>query len=140
MSSKITGGCRCGTVRYECSAEPVIAGHCHCRQCQRASGAGHGSVIGVPKDALKVTGEVRFFDHVADSGNTASSGFCPSCGSHLLGKTTGMPEVIAIKAGSLDDPTLFKPGMSIFVASAQPWDPVAPDLPAFPGMPEMPTG
>lgn len=138
MSTKITGGCRCGAVRYECSAEPVVAGHCHCRQCQRASGAGHVSVIGVPKHALKVTGEVRYFDHVADSGNTASNGFCPTCGSHLLGHSTGMPEIIAIKVGTLDDPGLFGPGMSIFTARAQPWDTIAPKLPAFNGMPEMP--
>lgn len=138
MSTKITGGCRCGAVRYECSADPIVAGHCHCRQCQRASGAGHVSVIGVPKEALNVTGEVRYFDHVADSGATASNGFCPTCGSQLLGKTTGMPDVMAIKVGTLDDPGLFSPGMNIFTASAQSWDIIAPDLPTFPGMPKMP--
>ncbi len=137
MAKTITGGCRCGAVRYECAAEPILAAHCQCRQCQRASGGGHTSFIVVPKDALKVSGEVRYFDHKADSGNIAGNGFCPTCGSHLLGRTSGMPEVMAIKVGSLDDPSWFTPGMTVFTASAQPWDRVPADMPSFPGMPPM---
>jgi len=29
MATEFTGGCRCGQVRYRCSAEPVFTGHCH---------------------------------------------------------------------------------------------------------------
>ncbi len=136
MSHTFSGGCSCGALRYESVAEPLVAGHCQCRHCQRASGAGHASIIGVHQDALTITGEVKYFDYTADSGNTASNGFCPNCGSNVLGKTSGMPGIMAIKVGSLDDPSWFKPGMTIFTVSAQPWDLVDPDLPAFPGMPE----
>ena len=40
MTDTITGGCLCGAVRYECSAElsKIIA--CHCTDCQKASGSG----------------------------------------------------------------------------------------------------
>ena len=38
MTIHFTGGCACGTIRYEWSAEPVLAGNCHCRDCQRATG------------------------------------------------------------------------------------------------------
>ena len=38
MASEFSGGCRCGSARYRCSAEPTFTGHCHCRDCQYASG------------------------------------------------------------------------------------------------------
>ncbi len=135
MPKTFTGGCSCGAVRYESVAEPVVAGHCQCRSCQKSSGTGHASVIGVPSEALTVTGEVRYYDYTADSGNTASNGFCPNCGANVLGKSSGMPGIMAIKVGSLDDPSWFKPAMAIFTASKQPWDYVDPSLPTFPGMP-----
>lgn len=136
MNKPMTGGCRCGAVRYESTDDPVISGNCHCLECQRSSGTGHSAVVAVHSDSLQVTGEVRYFDHISDSGNTASNGFCPTCGSPLFGKTSGMPGLMAIKVGSLDDPSGFRPGMAIYAARAQPWDPADPALPSFPGMPE----
>ena len=60
----------------------MFPAHCHRRQCRRASGAGLVSAFAVPEDALKVTGEIRYFDHKAGSGNTAGNGFCPSTKGH----------------------------------------------------------
>ena len=48
-----------------------------------------------------------------------------------------MPELAMITAGSLDDPSQYKPTMDIFTASAQPWDHMNPTLPKFPKMPPM---
>ena len=138
MSKPITGGCMCGAVRYEISAEPVMAGHCHCRACQHASGAGGSSALAVPTEALKITGEVKYFGSPADSGHTSNRGFCPTCGSPLVGQSTGMEGITTVAVGSLDDPAMFKPTMDIFTDSAQPWDHMDPDLAKFPGMPEMP--
>ena len=59
MSTAINGGCLCGAVRYECNAEPLFTGNCHCRDCQRASGGAYSPAMGVPTDALKITGEVK---------------------------------------------------------------------------------
>ncbi len=78
-------------------------------------------------------GEARFYSVKADSGNTVSRGFCAECGSPLFSKLSGMPEVVGVRAGSLDDPSWHRPAMDIFTASAQPWDYMNPDLPKFPG-------
>jgi len=138
MSDPITGGCRCGAVRYECTAEPVLAGHCHCRDCQHASGTSQNSALAVPKAALTITGEFTNYEVKADSGNMSCRGFCPTCGDPLFGKSSGMPDLIMIVFGSLDDPSVFQPTMNVFTENAPPWDHMDPNLPKFPGMPEMP--
>lgn len=138
MTKPVTGGCMCGAVRYELSADPFFSGNCYCRSCQKAGGGAMASAMGVPKAALKITGKIRYFDVTADSGNTASRGFCPTCGSRVVSKNSGHPEMMALTAGSLDDPGIFKPGADIFVDKAPSWVHMDPDLPKFPGMPEMP--
>ena len=55
ISVPFTGGCACGAIRYECSAEPVLSFNCYCRDCQRATGSAHAAVLLVPKDALRLT-------------------------------------------------------------------------------------
>jgi hypothetical protein len=75
MARQFTGGCLCGRVRYECSADPIFMGNCHCRDCQKASGGAYEPDIGLPAAALKITGPVKYYDTKADSGNMLSRGF-----------------------------------------------------------------
>ena len=137
MNVPFAGGCACGALRYECTAEPLMMGFCHCRKCQMSGGGAYAAHMAVPKAALKVSGEVRYYDYKADSGNIASHGFCPKCGSHVMGKSSGMKDLMTIRAASLDDPGGFKPAMDVFTESAQPWDYMHPNLPKFPKMPPM---
>jgi hypothetical protein len=134
--STFSGSCQCGAVRYECAVEAVFTGNCHCRDCQKATGGAYVPVLAVPADALKITGDVKYYDSRADSGHTFSRGFCPNCGARLFGKSSGMPAIIAITAGSLDDPSRFKPAIDFYTSSAQPWDHMNPDLPKFPKLPK----
>jgi hypothetical protein len=133
--ARYTGGCLCGAIRYEISAEPMMAGHCHCRDCQRTTGAGHSSLIGFAKEALKVTGSPKYYAAKANSGNTANRGFCSNCGSWVTGWSSGMPGMMTITAGSLDDPSLFSPGLVVFAARANAWDQTDPALARFDAMP-----
>jgi hypothetical protein len=45
MAQKISGGCACGAIHYECNADPVVMLNCHCRDCQRASGSAYAAVV-----------------------------------------------------------------------------------------------
>jgi len=137
MATSFTGGCMCGAVRYECSAEPLMAGNCHCRDCQRATGGAFSPGLFVPRSALTITGDVKYYDVQADSGNILSRGFCPNCGSRLFGRRAAMPDFMGITAGSLDDPSWYRPAIDLYTASAQPWDYMNPDLPKFPHMPPL---
>ena len=135
MSTVFSGGCLCGAIRYESTAEPVMAGHCQCADCRRLTGTGHASFIFVPKGAFTLSREPVYHERRADSGNTVRRGFCGACGSPVIGDNSGWPDVYAVPAGSLDDPDVFKPRFVVYTSSRQPWDSVDPDLTAFPKMP-----
>ena len=133
MSDSFRGGCACGAIQYECTAEPVFSFNCHCRACQRFTGSAFISGIAVPAAAFKLTrGEPRYYTTRGDSGGEISRGFCANCGSPVVGRPRRMPDLIAIPAASLDDPSWHKPAVDVFVSSAQPWDYMNPDLPKFP--------
>ena len=138
MTTSLKGGCICGAVRYQCNAEPVMQVICHCRQCQRSSGAANNPIMIVPKVALTISGTPRYREYKADSGNTARDGYCTQCGGHVLGATSGMADIMAIRVASLDDPSGFKPQMHVFVESAQAWERIGDELPKFAKMPPMP--
>ena len=127
-SPTLTGGCACGAVRYEIAGDPGFSFLCQCRRCQRATGSGHAPGFKVERDKLSITGTLTAYRVAADSGYLVSHEFCPVCGSPVLSATARFPDSCSIYAGSLDDPSAFKPEMVIFTSSAQPWDHVDPSL------------
>ena len=132
MAAQIAGGCACGAVRFESSADPVMAANFYCRDCQRSTGGGYAPVLLVPKPAFKLTkGELKHHEVTGDSGNKVSRGFCANCGSPILSLLAGMPDLVVIKAGSLDDPVHFKPTVNIFTSSAPAWAAPVPGLTNF---------
>ena len=136
MTKKLQGGCLCGAVTYETSAEPQIVGHCHCVDCRKSSGTGHGTHVGLPEAALTLNGDVKFYDRPADSGNIVSRGFCANCGSAILSRNSAMAGMAFLRASSLDDPDAVAPQMIVYASRAPAWDKMDPDLPSFSEMPE----
>jgi hypothetical protein len=134
MKLPFTGGCACGAIRYECSAEPNSMFKCHCRDCQRATGGASSCVIIVPADSFKLTrGSPRYHFTASAAIGHHKRGFCSECGSRLTGgeNREGTSGVIGINVGSLDDPSWFHPAFEMFVADAQPWDRLDPALPRY---------
>lgn len=126
------GGCLCGLLRYQFDKDSVIsAGHCHCRDCQKATGSGKATIVFVPTPALTIEGEYRSYTVTGSDGSQVSRGFCPQCGSPVISYVAEQPGVRFIKAGSLDDPSWVKPVASFWRQSAQAFDPVDELLPAF---------
>lgn len=138
MPAPFSGGCLCGAIRYESRAEPLFSINCHCRDCQRTTGTAYAPVLAVPRDALSISqGEPTYYTSQSDSGETVSRGFCPECGSGIFSKLSANPDIVGLKAASLDDPSWFRPTIDIYTDSAQPWDVMNPDLPKVPKMPQM---
>lgn len=137
MTSSFQGGCLCGAVRYQSVAEAVMSGHCQCNDCRKSSGSGHCSHLAVPKNAVSLTGAVTIYDRPADSGNIVSRAFCPTCGAPIYSLNSAMPQLIFIRASSLDDLEVFKPQVVVYASRAASWDYVDPRLPTFEKMPPM---
>jgi hypothetical protein len=107
MPEKLSGGCTCGAIHYECNANPIVMLNCHCRDCQQASGSAYAAIVVVPKGAVQIRGEPRYHKTVGQAGNAVERGFCPSCGSQVTVKLERRPDVLGLQAGSLDDPSTY---------------------------------
>jgi len=138
MSKPYAGGCACGAVRYEISAEPVFMNDCQCRDCQRRSGTGHGSYLTFAgRSSVTVNGEATHWDVVGDSGNVKTHAFCPKCGSPVYLTFKAMPDLFTIHAASLDDPGRYRPQAVTYTVRGYGWDHLDPDLAKFDRMPPM---
>lgn len=132
--SKFTGGCLCEAVRYECAMAPLGGGHCYCRDCRRSSGTAFCSHLVVPRAAVTITGKVASFERAANSGNTITRSFCPTCGSPLYSTNSANADALFIRVSSLDDPEVFRPQMIVFASRAPSWIRLDEGLATFPEM------
>ncbi|MBV8783988.1 MAG: GFA family protein [Gammaproteobacteria bacterium] len=131
----ISGGCLCKAVRYRISAAPIVTRLCWCRVCQYLA-AGNATVnVCFPSDALEVSGPMGEFRLRADSGNIAVRRFCSVCGTQLFSASEARPHLVFARAGSLDDPDIARPSLTIWTASAPQWACIDPKLPQLPGQP-----
>jgi hypothetical protein len=128
---RYTGGCLCGAIRYEAEGEPAYAGHCYCSDCRKASGAGFIPFMGFASAAMRFSGQTRVFRSVAANGGEAARNFCPNCGGLVFGGVVGETDSHTIYAGSLDDPSLFRPTIAIFTRARPDWAPMPVGLTVF---------
>ncbi len=121
----ISGHCLCGKVTYSADAAPVAQAICHCTNCQRQTGTAFSIVVGVPAAALHVEGDtLSSFPTTGDvHGTQTLRHFCSACGSPIYSSVEAMPEVVYIKAGTLDDASWLQPNAEVFTRSALPWTP-----------------
>jgi hypothetical protein len=122
MKGPFEGGCLCGRVRYRAEGPAGFGILCFCRDCQRASGGGHVPIIGVAKSCFEVTGEPALYSCKGGSGKPTERNFCPDCGSLLYGTPTAAPDLVTLYAGSLDDPSVFRPTDAIHTRYRNGWD------------------
>jgi len=130
-----TGRCLCGACAYEIDGDPVVVAHCHCLDCQRLSGAGHATGAMFAADGIRLRGPTKTFELAAESGSTVTRLFCGDCGSPLFGRNSGMPGVMTVTVGTLDDPAGLEPQVVVFARSRRAWDVMDPALPTFAAQP-----
>lgn len=132
---KLSGGCACGQVRYDFNGEMAMAVHCHCRDCQRASGSGSAAIFAANRNDVQLSGNTSSFESKGDSGQAVVRHFCPNCGSPLFSHVEVLSDLIFMRIASLDDPSQIRPGMHIYCDSSQVWDRPNDPLPKFGKMP-----
>ncbi len=126
---EITGGCLCRAVRYRVTAAPVVTRVCWCRLCQYLGAGGATVNVCFPTSAMQIEGQLKDFRGVADSGNVMHRRFCPQCGTQLLSEAEARPHLIFVRAGTLDDPEIARPGATIWTSSAPSWACFDPAIP-----------
>ena len=133
---RVTGGCLCGAVRYEAEGEPMAAGFCCCRDCRKASGSGFIPFMGFRSSAVMFSGETCHAISVSARGTDAVRNTCPTCDSLVFGGIVGKDTSHTLYAGSLDDPSCFKPTMVLFNRDRPDWVVLPEGLTVFETMPD----
>jgi hypothetical protein len=122
----LTGGCNCGAVRFEVTEPLVGANYCHCKRCQRRSGAAASPNARVAPGAfVLVAGEDTLRAWKPDDG--WEKWFCGDCGSSLFARDPEDANVVSVRMGAFDQDPGIRPSIRQFVASAAPWEQIPND-------------
>ena len=117
------GSCACGGVRYRMQAQPLFVHCCHCRWCQRESGASYALNALVEADRVSVLdGEPEMTLTPSNSGKGQKIWRCPDCHVALWSNYGGFGDKVSfVRVGTLDDADRIAPDIHIFTSSKQPW-------------------
>ncbi len=126
------GGCDCRHVRYRMTSRPMFVHCCHCRWCQRETGASFAlnAMIESERVAL-LSGDVEIIDTPSNSGKGQKIARCPKCRIAVWSNYAGAGDAVRfVRVGTLDEPDRLPPDIHIFTASKQPWVVLPPGMPA----------
>jgi hypothetical protein len=130
----LEGGCTCRAVRYRMTTPPMIVHCCHCRWCQRETGASFALNAMIEADRVELLGVApEMIDTPSESGRGQKIWRCPTCRIAVWSNYSGAgPTIHFIRVGTLDRPDVLPPDVHIFTASKQPWVGLPAGTPAFP--------
>ena len=128
----LEGGCTCRAIRYRMISAPLFVHCCHCRWCQRETGASFALNALIEADRIVVLeGEPEVVATPSNSGKGQKIIRCPRCRIALWSNYAGAGDAIRfVRVGTLDDPDRLPPDIHIFTASKQPWVVLRPGTPA----------
>jgi hypothetical protein len=133
VSYPIEGGCTCRNIRYQLLTKPMFVHCCHCRWCQRESGASFAlnALIEADRVVLIGPGKPEVVDTPSNSGKGQKILRCPSCRIAVWSNYAGAGDAFDfVRVGTLDQPDLLPPDIHIFTMSKQPWVILPPGVPA----------
>jgi hypothetical protein len=130
----IDGGCTCRTVRYRMVTAPLFVHCCHCRWCQRETGASFALNAMIEADrVVLLQGSPEVTDTPSNSGKGQKIHRCPVCRVALWSNYAGAGDAVRfVRVGTLDDPDALPPDIHIFTSSKQPWVVLPEGIPAVP--------
>jgi len=125
------GGCTCGTVRYRVTSKPMVVHCCHCRWCQRESGAAFALNAMIEADrVVLVQGSPEAVMTPSESGEGQKIMRCPTCRVAVWSHYAGAGDAACfVRVGTLDEPDRLPPDIHIFTSSKQPWFELPPGVP-----------
>lgn len=130
-----TGQCLCGGVKYTIASGPVNMGQCHCDDCRKSTGTGHGSLAFFKQEDVEIIGETSSYASRTDSGSTITRYFCPTCGSSIYIDGSNFENIVGIAIGTVDDSSWFKPEFIVYNKRKPDWDFMDKSVPTYEEMP-----
>ncbi len=133
----LEGGCACGAVRYRMLLKPLVVHACHCKNCQRQSGAYHAvNALIESHEVDLLQGEMTYTELPTPSGAGQTVARCKKCSVavwsnyHLMSQ--GQGDIVRfIRVGTLDQPQLLPPDVHIFDAERNNNAPDSDDAPRY---------
>lgn len=121
-------------IRYRLETAPLFVHCCHCRWCQRESGASFALNAMIESDRVSLVGAAPELVHTPSaSGKGQHIARCPVCRIALWSHYAGAGPVVSfVRVGTLDNPDMLPPDVHIFTASKQPWVILPESVPAVP--------
>ena len=129
----LEGGCTCGALRYRLTGSPMIVHCCHCRWCQRETGAAFALNAMIETDNISlIGGNPEQVDTPSNSGKGQKIVRCPTCHVAVWSHYAGAGDALSfVRVGTLDNPDTLPPDIHIYTESKQPWVILPPATPAF---------
>ena len=129
----VTGGCRCGEVRYRLDVAAMPATYaCRCTICQSATGSSFAHQMPVCEAALAVMGEcVEVALHTLQ-GSITTHRHCSRCLTRIYNTNATRPGVAVVRAGTIDGSETLAPCLHIYTGTRQPWIALPEGVSAFP--------
>lgn len=128
IHGKVEGGCLCGAIRYNLGGEIAESAYCHCRTCQRQSGAPVVAWFALaPAQFAYTKGKPKTFRASARAGRE----FCGECGTYLLFREDDPAATLGVNTATLDDPKQVPPAFHIYCQSRIAWFDTADRLPRY---------
>jgi len=126
------GACTCGGVRYQLTSKPLFVHCCHCRWCQRETGASFALNAMIEADRVRLlSGEPEAVNTPSNSGKGQRIARCPHCHIALWSHYAGAGDAVRfVRVGTLDEPDRLPPDIHIFTSSKQPWVILPRNIPA----------
>jgi hypothetical protein len=128
----LEGACTCGAVRYRMTSAPLFVHCCHCRWCQRETGASFALNAMIEAEHVVVLrGTPEIVHTPSNSGKGQKIARCPICRIALWSNYAGAGDAVRfVRVGTLEQPDRLPPDIHIFTASKQPWVMLSPATPA----------
>lgn len=119
----VDGRCLCGQITYEAEVDPTRVAICHCGDCQTHSGAAFGVVVAVVGRGFRlISGALKTYEKIAESGRVRALSFCPDCGTRIHAHTPGDADAFfGLRVGTVRQRDHLVPKVQVWCRSAQPW-------------------
>lgn len=124
------GSCLCGAVAFEIGGELEPVQVCHCSQCRKAQGSAFATNIPVSTAAFSLL-KGRDLLSSFESSPGKHRVFCRSCGSPIFSRRDDLPDVLRVRAGTLDGELATQPVAHFYYASRANWFEIKDDVPKF---------